>query len=88
MTGPVAIPSVWQMPSWPPSPRPSRGRGQLARTVAKMLPPQPSFETFLKAHAGDPIMVDRVGRPSETILDPALALADLGLDESLAVAYR
>ena len=33
-----------------------------------------SIDTFLKAHAGDPIRVDRKGRPSEYIPHPALSV--------------
>jgi len=35
----------------------------------------PKFEVFLKAHSGDTLRVDRVGRPSEHIADPALTMA-------------
>jgi replicative DNA helicase len=34
----------------------------------------PNFEHFLKGHAGDPIIVDRVGRPSELIPRPAITM--------------
>lgn len=34
----------------------------------------PSLDVYLKAHAGDEIRVDRMGRPSERISDPALTL--------------
>lgn len=34
----------------------------------------PSLDVYLKAHAGDEIRVDRKGRPSEHITDPALTL--------------
>lgn len=33
-----------------------------------------NFDGFLKAYSGDPVRVDRKGRPSETIQDPALTL--------------
>jgi hypothetical protein len=35
----------------------------------------PNFDVFLKAHAGDPIRVNRVGRAAEYIDQPALSLA-------------
>ncbi len=35
---------------------------------------QPNIGVFLKAHSGDDLRVDRVGRPSEFILKPALTL--------------
>ncbi len=34
----------------------------------------PNFEVFLKGHAGDPLRVDRVGRPAEYVPRPALTL--------------
>ncbi len=34
----------------------------------------PNLDVFLKGHAGDDIRVDRVGRPSEFIRDPALSI--------------
>jgi replicative DNA helicase len=34
----------------------------------------PNFEVYLKAHAGDDLRVDRVGRPSEHVKAPALVL--------------
>jgi replicative DNA helicase len=34
----------------------------------------PSLDVYLKAHAGDEIRVDRKGRPSERVTDPALTL--------------
>jgi hypothetical protein len=34
----------------------------------------PNFEVYLKAHAGDTIRVDRVGRPPEFVQDPALTV--------------
>lgn len=34
----------------------------------------PSLDVYLKAHAGDEIRVDRKGRPSERVADPALTL--------------
>jgi replicative DNA helicase len=34
----------------------------------------PSLDVYLKAHAGDEIRVDRKGRPSEQVTDPALTL--------------
>jgi len=34
----------------------------------------PNFDVFLQAHAGDPLRVDRVGRPSESVQHPALTL--------------
>lgn len=33
-----------------------------------------NIDVFLKGHAGDPLRVDRVGRPSEYISEPALSL--------------
>lgn len=35
----------------------------------------PNFDVYLKGHAGDPIRVDRMGRPSEQINRPALSIA-------------
>jgi hypothetical protein len=35
---------------------------------------EPNMDVYLKAHAGDTIRVDRIGRPSEFIRDPALTL--------------
>jgi hypothetical protein len=35
----------------------------------------PNFDNLLKAHAGDDLRVDRVGRPSEFVDQPALTLA-------------
>jgi replicative DNA helicase len=34
----------------------------------------PNFEHYLKGHAGDPIIVDRVGRPSDLIPRPAITM--------------
>lgn len=34
----------------------------------------PNFEVFLKGHAGDTLRVDRIGRPPEFVVDPALTL--------------
>lgn len=34
----------------------------------------PNFEVFLKGHAGDPLRVDRIGRPAEYVRRPALTL--------------
>jgi hypothetical protein len=36
---------------------------------------KPNFDAWLKAHAGDDIVVDRVGRPREFVRQPALSLA-------------
>ena len=35
----------------------------------------PNLDVYLKGHAGDPLRVDRVGRQSETVSDPALTVA-------------
>jgi len=53
----------------------------------------PNLEVVLKAHAGDPIRVDRVGRPSEHVRDPAatlLLMVQPGVLRSLAsrTAFR
>jgi hypothetical protein len=37
----------------------------------------PILEVYLNAHAGDRINVDRIGRPSESIYDPALTVAQM-----------
>lgn len=34
----------------------------------------PNFEVFLKAHSGDELRVDRIGRPAEFVKDPALTI--------------
>lgn len=34
----------------------------------------PNFEVFLKAHAGDTLRVDRIGRPPEYVMSPALTM--------------
>jgi hypothetical protein len=34
----------------------------------------PNFSVYLKGHSGDPLRVDRTGRPSEFVLDPALTV--------------
>ena len=58
------------------------GRGLLASAEADALDilagrysGSPNFGTYLKAHAGDPIRVGRVGREGESIDRPALAVA-------------
>ena len=34
----------------------------------------PNFDVYLKGHAGDPLRVDRIGRPSEHVASPALTM--------------
>ena len=49
----------------------------------------PNFEVFLKGHAGDTIIVDRVGRPAERIDHPAVTIKLLAnLDRELAARLR
>ena len=43
-----------------------------------------NFDGFLKAYSGDPVRVDRKGRPSETIQDPALTLLLMAQPQVLA----
>ena len=43
-----------------------------------------NFDGFLKAYSGDPVRVDRKGRPSETIQNPALTLLLMAQPQVLA----
>lgn len=60
--------------------------GGIFDTLAGLYSKNVNIDVFLKAYSGDPIRVDRIGRQSEVIADPALTIDLMVQPEVIAAA--